>query len=517
MKKSFFSKSYWAVALGLLAGVSACKKDDNNNVIPDDTRDVVVVSGVITQNTTWTKDKVYLLRGFVRVGTDTVATPTFTPATPTLTIEPGTVILGDRESKGTLIIQRGAKIIADGTAAEPIIMTSERSIGNRRAGDWGGLVVCGKARNNVSGESPQLEGGYRAFHGGTDDNDNSGIIRYVRIEYAGIAIQPNQEVNSLTMGSVGRGTIIENVQTSFGLDDAFEWFGGSVNCKNLVAFACLDDDFDVDLGYNGNVQFALSIKDPLAADQSGSNGFEVDNNGGGTATTLVTSPIFSNVTIIGPKSNREVPISLQYQSAAQLRRGNNIKIYNSFFTGYPNGIFLDNNGEVLVTSEAAAGRLVLKGNVLAGVDNWGGNGFGSAGSVFGPGTPANGANHSNNPRGSDVLGGTATFANGVYTVTPANVGSQTAREWFLSNNTILDKWQDAGINANIFAAEGNFPPAVLPNSGAALLSGAVAFGTAELPSTFFTTVTFRGAFGTDNWTANWTEWNPNVVAYPGTF
>lgn len=463
---------------------------------------IVEVSGTITGNVTWTNDRIYRLNGFVRVGTDPTVNGQPT-ATGVLTIQPGTLIIGDRETKGTLVIQRGSRIIADGTAQNPIIMTSERAPGQREPGDWGGLVICGRARNNNPGGVAELEGGYAAFHGGTDDNDNSGIVRYVRIEFAGIPINPNQEVNSLTMGSVGRGTRIEYVMCSYGLDDAFEWFGGSVDGKYLIAYRGLDDDLDVDNGFSGRVQYALSIRGASLADQSGSNGFEVDNDGTGSAATPFTSAVFSNVTVIGPKKDRDTPISLQFQSAAQLRRNCKIQIHNSFLTAYPNGIFVDGNSTV---QNAANNELVLRNNILAGVENWGGNGFGSAGTIF-TGAPANGANHPNAPRGLRVLSGTASFSNGVYTLTALPIGGQAAEEWFTSNsNTILPRWQDAGINPTMFDV--SITPTVLPATGSPLLSGANFTGLQG-----FDAVTFRGAFGTTNWTTGWAEWNPLTKEY----
>src|SRR5690606_18824100 len=135
----------------------------------------------------------------------------------------------------------------------------------------------------------------------------------------GIPINPNEEVNSLTLGSVGRNTTIEYVLCAYGLDDAFEWFGGTVDAKYLVAYRGVDDDFDVDLGWSGNVQFGLGIRGASLADQSGSNGFEVDNNGSGNDNQPYTSGTFSNITIIGPKKTRDTPISLQFQHCAQLR------------------------------------------------------------------------------------------------------------------------------------------------------------------------------------------------------
>jgi hypothetical protein len=467
---------------------------------------IVEVTGVITANTTWTADKIYKLKGFVRVGND--PTVTDVPAKnsgPTLTIQPGTVIYGDKATKGTLVIQRGAKIIAEGTATSPIVFTSESAVGTKEPGDWGGLVICGRASNNQPGGVFELEGGYKAFSGGgttPDDSDNSGSLRYVRIEYAGVPVNPNQEVNSLTLGAVGRDTKIEYVMCTYGLDDSFEWFGGTVNAKYLIAYKGLDDDFDVDFGFSGFVQFGLGVRGATLADQSGSNGFEVDNNGQGSDAAPFTSGTFSNMTIIGPKATRETPISLQFQSAAQLRRNNKLKIHNSFFTGYPNGIFIDGAN---TAANAAANELVLKNNVVAGVDNWGGNGFGSAGTVF-TGAPANGANHPNAPRGFRIGAGTGAFSNGIYTLTALNINEKTAENWFLENNAILSKWSDAGIDASIF---GTINPKTTPNSGSSLLNGAVFTG---LPS-FFTVVPHKGAFGTTNWAQGWAEWSPELKNY----
>lgn len=469
-------------------------------------KQIVEVEGTITANTEWTADKIYLLKGFVRVGTDLDITQI--PAKdsgPTLTIEEGTVIYGDRETKGTLIIQRGAKIIANGTETNPIVFTSERTIGTKEPGDWGGVVICGRASNNQANGIFELEGGYGGYSGGgttPDDDDDSGSLTYVRIEYAGVPINPNQEVNTLTMGSVGRATVIEHVQATYGLDDSFEWFGGTVNGKYLIAYKGLDDDFDVDFGYSGYVQFGIGIRGAVLADQSGSNGFEVDNNGQGSLNTPFTSGTFSNITIIGPKANRETAISLQFQSGAHLRRSNRLKIHNSFFTGYPNGIFIDGTNTI---AHATAGELVLKNNVLAGVENWGGNGFGLAGTIF-PGAPANGANHPNAPRGFRVGAGTASFSNGVFSLTPSDIDGVSAEAWFLQNNEILPKWQDAGISPSLFAT--STPELTLPASSV-LKTGADFTG---LPN-FFTPVTYRGAFDTEDWTAGWTEWLPELVDY----
>lgn len=454
-------------------------------------KEILDISGSITGNVILTNDKVYRLNGYVRVQDGGK-----------LTIEPGTVIIGDRESKGTLIIQMGGQIFAEGTVDEPIIMTSERAPGLREPGDWGGLVICGRASNNitaVTGLPVELEGGYGALHGGTNDDDNSGIVRYVRIEYAGIPINPNEEVNSLTMGSVGRGTTIDHIMCSYGLDDAFEWFGGAVNHKYLIAYRGLDDDMDVDLGYSGKVQFALGIRGAALADQSGSNGWEVDNNGSGSTAQPYTSGVFANITIIGPKKTRETPISLQFQHAAHLRRNSRISIYNSVLTGYPNGLYIDDDRPG--SGQAALdGELQMRNLILAGVDHWGGNGYGSAGEVF-TGAPANGLQHPNNPRGV-VLKSHANFP-----------GGQVAYEnWFNTasyNNQLVSHWETLGIDGSIFDIS---VPKLTPNAGSSLLSAARWDNTPKADN-FFEKVSFLGAFGTENWTEGWAEWNAHLVNY----
>lgn len=492
-----FKQALSKALLGVLVSgtlLTACSKDDNTEpdvIKPVTEKPMKEVSGTLTGDVKFSSDTIYLLKGFVRVGKDDGTTIL---ATGKLTIEPGTLIFGDRETKGTLIIQRGSQIFAEGEESKPIVFTSERSIGLKQPGDWGGVVICGQAKNNIPGGIAQLEGGYGAFHGGNDDEDNSGIFKYVRIEYAGIAINPNEEINSLTMGSVGRKTTISHVQASYGLDDSFEWFGGTVNCSHLVAYRGLDDDFDVDLGYRGNVQFALAIRDANYADQSGSNGFEVDNNGSGSGDQPFTAPTFSNVTIIGPKANRESTISTNFQHALHLRRNNKIKIHNSFFTGYPWGVYIDGSS---TESNATNGELVMKNNILAAVENWGGNGFGSAGKLFVnsivgiDSETGEGKQHPTVPRGVPYR----VVDNSTFDL----------KTWFETNNTILSKWEDAGISASIFEV-GN--PNVLPQAGSVLLSGADFTG-----MTGFNSVNFRGAFGTENWTALWTEFNPSAKDY----
>ncbi len=304
----------------------------------------------ITQETFWFADKVHLLKGFIRVRDGA-----------TLFIEPSTVIKGDKASKGTLIVTRGSKIVADGTPTAPIVFTSNEPV--PEAGDWGGLILLGNAPVNVLPElcfEPYPDSLY--FYGGNDSNDDSGILRYVRVEYPGIAIQPNNELNGITFGGIGNHTIVDYVQVLYSGDDSFEWFGGTVNCKHLISQFCIDDDFDTDNGYSGKVQFALAVRDPQRADVSGSNGIESDNTSTGIGATPKNRATFSNVTVIGPSASAAV--NGNYRRGMHLRRNTEAGIFNSIILGnwLDAGILIDGDS---CANHAAMGRLEIKNTFVA--------------------------------------------------------------------------------------------------------------------------------------------------------
>jgi hypothetical protein len=316
-----------------------------NEVYPATTQ---TVSADITTNTTWSG--VVLLQNKIYVKNNA-----------TLTIAPGTIIRGDKVTQGTLIITRGAKLNAQGTVSQPIVFTSNEAVGNRNEGDWGGVVLLGLARNNQPGGVANIEGIVATTdtqYGGAFDNDNSGTIKYVRIEFAGIALEPNKEVNGITFGSVGSATTVDYVQVSHSGDDSFEWFGGTVNCKHIIAYRGLDDDFDTDFGYRGKVQFALSIRDKDVSDAPGdSNSFECDNDANGTTATPKTRPIFSNVTLVGPKGNGSItlPVGEKFEKAFRLRRNSAVSVLNSLVTGWEKGLSIEGapvvanlNGDTMV-------------------------------------------------------------------------------------------------------------------------------------------------------------------------
>jgi hypothetical protein len=309
------------------------------------------VTGEINADTHWTADMHILLSGYVYVTSGH-----------TLTIDKGTIIKGDKVTKGALIVEQGAKIMAVGTVDQPIVFTSNQPKGQRNYGDWGGVILCGNAPVNwiaapyndgqhgtskVAAGMGQVEGGPRSLYGGTDPHDNSGTMQYIRIEFGGVAFSQDNEVNGMTFAGVGDATIFDHVQVSFAGDDSYEWFGGTNNCKYIIAHRGLDDDFDTDCGFSGAVQFGIGLRDPNVADQSGSKAFESDSYQGGTVTdgTIPTQCVFSNMTVIGgvvsPTSTAYDP---QFVSALHLRKGSRLALGNSVAAAYPAGILISDEG-----------------------------------------------------------------------------------------------------------------------------------------------------------------------------
>ena len=350
-----------SVAAGAL--ISSCRKIevDGGSTTTGPTTESTILEGRITENRTLKAGNVYKLRGLVYVTNGAV-----------LTIEPGTKIVGETGQRGGLIITRNAKISADGTLDKPIVFTSESA--NPQRGDWAGVILLGNAPTNASYNGVQgvgeIEGGVNnsdglGLYGGTNPADNSGILRYVRIEYAGYAFLPDKEINGLTFGGVGNQTVIDNVQVSYANDDSFEWFGGTVNCKHLISFRALDDDFDTDNGYSGKVQFGISLRDSAVADISKSEAFESDNDANGSSLTPQTSATFSNMTVMGPKATLNNTGNSLFVWGAQIRRNSSISIFNSIIMGYPVGLFIDATKGV-PTDNNIPGSLLVQNTIIAG-------------------------------------------------------------------------------------------------------------------------------------------------------
>ena len=464
--------------------------------------------------TTQTLDatKPYLLKGQV-----------FIPNGVTLTIPAGTVIKGDKATKATLVVQPGGKLVANGTANSPVVFTSAQGVGERDRGDWGGIIMLGNAFVNqaskpaIEGITPTQTYGSsiaEAANPSTNATENSGTLTYVRIEYAGIELTPNNETNSLTMGGLGNGTTISYVQVSFGGDDGFEWFGGTVNGKYLVSHSTWDDDFDTDFGWGGNVQYGLIVRNISAADQSGSNAFETDNqaNGAtiagvcdGTTTVGCTRGIFSNITVLGPRVVVNTPnVSSNYQNAMHIRRRSAISVFNSFFSGFRVGLRIDDQGTL--------------DNLTSGAGKHGYN------VLTVPGTTI---------IGTSTTAADAVFATGL-TISPDPAGNATAisNYWTTNNNASINdittanfatKIGDLGIVSSLFwndKTSSTYPSnpnfaLVAGVAGANNLNAGANFTDAKFTgNAFFNTAgVYRGAFGTTDWTDGWAEFQPLNKVY----
>ncbi len=451
----------WTLAAAVTVSFTACIKvniDDStvNNgsttpvgaTLQDRIISSKVISGSINENVELPKGK-YTLRGYVYVNDRA-----------RLTIAAGSIIVSDTVNKGAIIVEQNSRLIAEGTASEPIVFTSGKAPGQRRPGDWGGIILLGNAPTNRS-TTPIIEGGVNAVYGGSLANDNSGIIKYVRIEFAGIAADPNSEINGLTLGGVGNGTVIENVQVSYGNDDAYEFFGGTVNCKNLIAFATADDDFDFDFGYNGRIQFAVSLRDPSFVDPGDAgNGIECDNDGAGTVASPRTRPQLSNFTFVGP--NNAQGTLANHNFTTRFRRSTQFSLTNSILIGY-----MDAGFQFESDSTAASyidGRSRFRHNLVHGVVE-------------------------------PYKVSSTSLINAAGVKTKAE-GVDSCKTFASANDVMLE---------NPFSLTA---PNFLPKAGSPALSGASFFGLSG-----FTTTTYVGAFGTTNWMQGWASFTPQTNVY----
>ena len=473
-----FIKQALMVVISAMA-ITACVKvnvddEDGTGVIPggsDDPNETKVLTGTIDNSITLKKGT-FTLKGYVYVNNGAI-----------LTIEPGTIVKSDISQKGALIIERGSMLIAEGTVTEPIIFTSGKPSGEKAPGDWGGVILLGKApTNRPTSPAPIIEGGVNRPYGGTDAADNSGILRYVRIEFSGIAAEPGSEINGLTLGGVGSGTTLENIQVSFGADDAYEFFGGTVNAKNLVAFGTYDDDFDFDFGYSGKIQFAVSLRDkPSDTDQA--NGIECDNDGTGSNATPITNPQLSNLTLIGPYDT--TGSSANHGFSNRWRRSTHFVLVNSILLGHRKaGFSMESAGTVADYLEG--GLSTFKDNIIA---------------VY------------TKPFNVDSAG-----ARAVIKTYPDNPMSSTDRSNMINEaitlvknkaetdgNTVLDSREAVGLTSPFDITAPNF----VPGGASPALTGANFAGL----DAFFTTVSYKGAFGPTDWTAGWTNFNPKAATY----
>jgi hypothetical protein len=429
-------------ALALCAGVLVIQSVTVRTVqappvaVPGIDKPVIVVTTEVTGDETWVNSNYYVLRGavFVRDGA-------------TLTIQPGTRVIGESWSVGTLIVSRGGRLIAVGTPTEPIVFTSDQPIGQRARGDWGGLIINGRATLNVPGGQAAGEGDTGTY-GGDDDNDNSGILRYVRVEFAGIEFSPDNELNGIAFQGVGRGTSVDYAQVHMNRDDAMEFFGGTVDVKHVVLSNAADDSFDWTQGWRGRAQFIAVTQRSDDADW----GIEADNNGSNHNFLPRANPQIYNMTICGDPDTNEGSESVR---AALFRVGTAVTLRNFLILGSKSlGIQMN---------DTATFDQVNNGTTQVG-----------AGVIFGPATPL----HS---------GIAPFFASGRFPdvrINPPNIGVS-ATDCANHENPNFQPTSIASL------AGGQLAPMLPPNDG------------------FFEVTSFIGAVPpapADDWTRGWTSY-----------
>lgn len=405
--------------------------------VPGVDKPVIVVTGEVTGTEDWTNGFYYVLRGAV-----------FVRENATLNIQAGTVIVGEAGSVGTLIVERGGRLNAIGTREQPIVFTSDQPVGFRARGDWGGIIINGRAPVNRPGGLYVGEGD-TGIAGGTDPNDNSGTMRYVRVEFAGVEFSPDNELNGIAFQAVGRGSTFDYIHVHMNRDDAFEWFGGTADIKHAIASNAADDSFDWTFGWTGRAQFVVIHQRGDDADR----GIEADNSEFNNNDLPRSNPQLYNFTLCGDPDRNEGGES---SIATTIRRGTAFTLRNFLITGFK-----------------TSGPQIVDGATLNEI-NVGTSQMGN-GVIWNIGTPAN-AIHSS----------VAPFVNsGRFPNIRANVDGGLSAECFNHENPNFQPTSIATL------AGGQLAPAIPPNDG------------------FFEAVTYIGAVPPapeDDWTKGWTAY-----------
>ncbi|MGN6639411.1 MAG: hypothetical protein ACTHJ8_10910 [Mucilaginibacter sp.] len=454
-------------SLLLLSGMvlfAACKKDHVKNTGINGDRKVDTLQGAITKDLTLDGTKNYFLKGQVYVKNNA-----------TLTIPAGITVYAqvnaERSAKSALIITQGSKININGTLDQPVVFTSAAS--NKQPGDWGAIVILGKApTNSGTGYAAGLPQTTDTQYGGNVATDNSGSITYLRLEYTGGINPPAEDewaidkVSGLSLLSVGSGTHIDNVMVKYSNDDSFQWVGGTVNATHLISYNAGDDDFDFDMGYEGNLQFLIGYRTHASSPALRANGVESYNDSVPTTNTPLTRPVISNMTIVGPQGVDATTTNIWM--GVYMRKGTRLAIRNSLDAEYSKGGFMvcprtrpvilaDNDAEFrdnLVQSDTTNRAFVWdQGHIVAVVDTQ-----------------------------------LATFET-----------NSVNKDSVLSASSALKLM-------TMYPGSGNAPD-LTPAAGSPALHG-VDFTGPDFSNSFFVQTNYRGAIGTTNWAAQsaWADW-----------
>lgn len=448
----------------VLTFFAACKKDSvkvNNNT----SRKTDTLQGAITTSMTLDPNKNYYLKGQVYVKNNS-----------TLTIPAGITVFAqvnaDRSAKSVLVITMGSKIFINGTADKPVVFTSASS--TPQPGDWGALILLGSApTNSVTGNVAGLPVSADTQYGGNNAADNSGSITYLRLEYTGGINPPAEDewaidkASGLLFASVGSGTHVDNVMVKYSNDDSFQWVGGTVNATHLISYNAGDDDFDFDMGYEGNLQFLIGYRTKASSQALRANGVESYNDSVPTTNTPLTRPVISNMTIIGPQENAGNESNIWM--GVYMRKGTRLAIRNTLDADYTKGAFM----------VCPRTRPVILAD--------------------------NDAEFRSNLVQSDTLARAFVFDHGLVT---AYVDPELAT--FLTNTVNKDSVLSAPTDfqfATMYTATGTGAPDLTPMAGSPALSGADFTGP-DFSNSFFVQTTYRGAIGASNWAAQsaWADW-----------
>jgi len=461
---NFNMKKISLLTLMAVALLAACKKDRNtgNN---SGNKSLVTLQGAITTDQTLDPGKGYLLKGQVYVKNNA-----------TLTIPAGTMVYAevnaDRAAKSALIVTQGSKININGTLDKPVVFTSVAT--NKQPGDWGGIIILGKApTNSTTGNNARgLPVSSDTQYGGNVSNDNSGVITYLRLEYTGGFNAPAEDewaidaVSGLAMLSVGSGTQVDHVMVKYSNDDSFQWVGGTVNATHLISYNAGDDDFDFDMGYEGNLQFLVGYRAHASSQASRANGVESYNDSVPTTNTPLTRPVISNMTIIGPQGDDATTTNIWM--GVYMRKGTRLAIRNSLDAEYSKGAFMvcPRTRPVILADDNAE----FRANVVQ----------------------------------TDTLERTFVFDHGQVIAYP-----DPQLETFETNSVNKDSVLTSSADMKLVAMySSNGAPDLTPSAGSPALHG-VDFTGPDFSNPFFVQTTYRGAIGTNNWAAQsaWADWN----------